>query len=482
MYKIRVCAEDQQGHCLYDFSNSPTAVLLWRFYCRKEMGNMYRFLLLILLVFCTEMSVFATCPDGYTEYLGPASNLVRNANGECSELCGSGITSLNTSNGYRFDLFATKNTIPAINIKYGDEICYADLITGSETGTLNIKVNDTTYHANVSTGELCPVTRTLSYSCGDGATGTPPDSIEVAYGDLYTAPYDAGTCRKDGYYISGWKIDSSSLSNGYYYNYTYSADKTMVAQWKANSYGAPYFCNYCAGGTATSSSYVTGTYASNFTPTASLSCLNPFSQTLQHYKVLDVWGNDTGETLTPGTATKWKWAGNIQLRAIWSEPEMPSPTTYTLSYSCGDGATGAPPASHSVVYNQLYTAPYDAGTCRKDGYYISGWKIDSSSLSNGYYYNYTYSADKTMVAQWKANSYGGAYLCNNGTSNSSYLTGTFGGSVTPSATVCTATDGTTFAGYKILDVWGNDTGDVVASGASMTWKYPSNIRLQAIWE
>ncbi|MDW2958706.1 MAG: hypothetical protein R8M37_02760, partial [Alphaproteobacteria bacterium] len=116
------------------------------------------------------------------------------------------------------------------------------------------------------------------------------------------------------------------------------------------------------------------------------------------------------------------------------------------------------------------------------GYYISGWKIDSNSLKNGGYYNYTYKTDKTMIAQWTANPYGGAYLCNNGTSNSSYITATYGGSVTPSTTVCTAASGATFAGYKILDVWGNDTGDVVASGASFTWTYPYNIRLQAIWE
>ena len=436
----------------------------------------------VLLLFVLPIDGYAACPDGYTEYLGPATNLVRNANGECSQLCGAGITSLQISNGYWFDLFATKNTTPAINVKHNDIVCYADLLTGAADGTLNIKVNDTTYHANVGISELCPTTYTLSYSCGDGAMGTPPDSIDVAYGDLYVAPYDSGTCRKDGYYISGWKIDSTSLSYGYYYNYKYKTDKTMVAQWAANSYGAPYFCNYCAGSTTATSAYITGKFGSSFSPTSNLSCVNPFNQTLKYYQVLDVWGNDTGETLTAGVATVWKWPGNIQLRAMWSEPEVSDLTTYTLSYSCGDGATGMPPDSIEVVYGTLYTAPYDSGTCRKDGYYISGWKIDSKLLTNGYYYTYDYSANKIMVAQWSANSYGGAYLCNNGASTSGYITAKYGGSVTPSTTVCTATSGATFAGYKVLDVWGNDTGDVVASGATLTWNWPHNIRLQAIWE
>ena len=448
---------------------------------------MFRFWALgILFVFVFVNAVVATCPDGYTPYLGPDGGLVRNANGQCSQLCGAGVSSLNISNGYRFDLFASKNTMPSIHVKVGDSVCYADLLSGVGKQTLNLKIDSAIYHANISTGELCPVLYNLSYSCGDGASGTAPEAREIGYGDLYSAPYDAGTCRKDGYYISGWKIDSTSLTNGYYYNYTYKTDKTMVAQWSANSYGAPYLCNYCAGSTATSSAYVTGTFGSSFTPTASLSCTNPFNQTLQHYQVLDVWGNDTGKTLTAGASTKWRWAGNIRLRAIWSDwsdaTTGATPKTYTLSYSCGDGATGTPPASHSVVYNSLYTVPYDSGTCIKRGYYISGWKIDSTSLSNGYYYTYSYSANKTMVAQWSANSYGGAYLCNNGTINSSYVTATYGGSVTPSTTVCTAADGATFAGYRILDVWGNDTGDVIASGDSLTWNWPYNSQLQAIWE
>ncbi|MBR3930312.1 MAG: hypothetical protein IKJ62_01895 [Alphaproteobacteria bacterium] len=95
----------------------------------------YKFLLLFILV---PMSVHAACPDGFTAYLGPESNRYRNANGDCVELCGAGITSLNTSNGYRFDLFATRNTTPAINVKHGDTVCYIDLISGQSDGTLNV--------------------------------------------------------------------------------------------------------------------------------------------------------------------------------------------------------------------------------------------------------------------------------------------------------------------------------------------------------
>ena len=273
----------------------------------------FHFFLMISGVFLVQTVAFgATCPDGYTAYLGPASDLVRNANGECSQLCGGSMTSLNTSNGYRFDLFASRNTTPAINIEMDGVVCYADLIPGAGTGTLNIKNDSGTYHANISTGELCPVTYNLSYSCGDGATGTPPESIDVAYGDLYTAPYDSGSCKKPGYYISGWKIDTTSLTNGYYYNYIYKTDKTMVAQWAANSYGGAYLCN---NGTSTSS-YVSATYGGTVTPSATV-CTAADGATFAGYKILNAWGNDTGNVVAPGASMTWNWPYNIRLQAIW---------------------------------------------------------------------------------------------------------------------------------------------------------------------
>ena len=442
---------------------------------------MFRFVVLCMFV-CMPGVLWAACPDGFTEYLGPAGGLVRDANGNCSELCGSGISSLNTSNGYKFDLFATKNTTPAIHIKSGDVVCYADLIAGASSDTLNIGIGDTTYHANPDSGNLCPVTYTLSYSCGDGATGTPPESREMSWGDLYTAPYDAGTCVKPGYYLSGWKVDTSSLTVGNYYTYTYATDKTMVAQWSVNSYGAPIVCNYCnKNTTGTSTQYVNASYNSTFTPTASPTCTNPFNKTLDGYRVYDALGNETGDMLTAGVSTKWTWPSNVLLRAQWSGGDV-EPVYYNLSYSCGDGATGTPPDTHRVAYNQLYTAPYDAGTCIKPGYYLSGWKIDSTSLTKGSYRTYSYKADKVMVAQWTANSYGAPLVicrayCANAQTSTQYVSGKYNSSFSaPTSVTC---PNRTFTGvYNVYDALGNDTGDMVSAGASATWIWPSNVQFQ----
>ena len=87
-----------------------------------------------------------------------------------------------------------------------------------------------------------------------------------------------------------------------------------------------------------------------------------------------------------------------------------------------------------------------------------------------------------MVAQWTANAYGGAYICDTGTTVSGYVNATFGGTVTLSATVCTATTDVKLVGYKITDAFGNDTGTVISPGSSWTWTVPGNIRLVALWE
>ena len=272
-----------------------------------------RRVLFLLYIFFIPYVVYATCPDGYTAYLGPESNLVRNANGGCSELCGSGITSLNTSNGYKFDLFVSKNTTPAINIKIGDTVCYADLVAGASSGTLNIKSGDTTYHANISTGELCPVTYTLSYSCGTGATGTPPDSRTVEYGSLVGAGYDYGTCNRVGYYADGWTLDGVTKTAGQYWLYNYSSDKQMVVQWTAAKYAAAYVCN---NGVYSNGAYLSATYMSSYTPSTTL-CAAPAGQKLVGYAILNSDGTDTGDVVAAGASFQWVYDNNIRLIAIW---------------------------------------------------------------------------------------------------------------------------------------------------------------------
>ncbi len=60
--------------------------------------------------------------------------------------CASGISDIYTSTGLVIPLFAEKYTTPAINIKYNDVICYANLESGQASEAINIVYDGNVYH------------------------------------------------------------------------------------------------------------------------------------------------------------------------------------------------------------------------------------------------------------------------------------------------------------------------------------------------
>ncbi len=81
------------------------------------------------------ISSIVECGDGFVLY-----------DNECKELCKAGITMFRTSTGLAVPLFAEKLTTPALNVKYNNSVCYANLVVGSAQNAVNIIYNNTTYH------------------------------------------------------------------------------------------------------------------------------------------------------------------------------------------------------------------------------------------------------------------------------------------------------------------------------------------------
>ncbi len=75
------------------------------------------------------------CSDGFAVH-----------NNECRQLCGAGITTLKTATGVVAPLFAEKLTTPALNVRYNNQICYANLVVGRAQNAVNVKYNDIVYH------------------------------------------------------------------------------------------------------------------------------------------------------------------------------------------------------------------------------------------------------------------------------------------------------------------------------------------------
>ena len=67
--------------------------------------------------------------------------------GTCSQLCSGAHSTLRTSTGLVYPMYATKSVTPSLNIRVGDTACYVNLIPGAESNAINIKHNNKTYHA-----------------------------------------------------------------------------------------------------------------------------------------------------------------------------------------------------------------------------------------------------------------------------------------------------------------------------------------------
>ena len=79
-----------------------------------------------------------TCDEGYNQ----------TSDNQCGQLCGGGVTQLHLENGTSIPLYSSSRTSPAINVKVNDTVCFGSLTPGlGTTGTLNVKVGSTTYHA-----------------------------------------------------------------------------------------------------------------------------------------------------------------------------------------------------------------------------------------------------------------------------------------------------------------------------------------------
>lgn len=68
----------------------------------------------------TFKAYWVSCPNGTAYYKG-----------ECLDVCDAGVTIMKTSQGLDFTLFRTKETTPALNLKYNNKVCYVPLEQGN---------------------------------------------------------------------------------------------------------------------------------------------------------------------------------------------------------------------------------------------------------------------------------------------------------------------------------------------------------------
>ena len=291
----------------------------------------------------------------------------------------------------------------------------------------------------------------ITYSCGNGATGTPatPLTGNALYGESYTYT-TVGTCAKSGYAFAGWDCGETGYTNKaanstetWSYTGDHGGSMTCTAIWNAS-----YTITYAAGGTCTGNGYseipsVGNTYA--FLNPASAGVVVPSGSTFTGWSC-----NQNLGTKSLGDTVTWNVNANVTCTAQCSANSI------TLNYSanCGNsGDTNCTSWLNDEDASCSFGSTFDLPTQpTKKGYTFTGWTVstptnplltknastlgtnggwDGGSIGeNGYDQNgSTYGL--TVAGTWAVPfSYGTVW----GTSKCSVTSGTFGNTGTPSDT------------------------------------------------
>ena len=74
---------------------------------------------------------------------------------------------------------------------------------------------------------------------------------------------------------------------------------------------------------------------------------------------------------------------------------------YNVTYDCGTGTTGTPPATAVATYDADFNPTMIMkNSCERSGYVLSGWVISGTNTVQSGTFKWTYTTDKTLTAQW----------------------------------------------------------------------------------
>ena len=468
-------------------------------------GRGFAFVISFICV-CNNLYAESVCPTGMVPYTGPAITQMENLNGECTDLCDAGVRAIVAENGTRIDLFKTASTTRKLATKYNDMVCYADMPSGSQAGTLNVDVDGTAYYVAPTTHKICTPSFTLNYDCG-GDYGTPPESQTIRYGSAFGVGHTGGTCYRDGYYISGWKIDGTTYNHKSAPVWKWASDMTATAVWSQRLMYWVRLCNDCEYPWVKGPMNVKNwtRYGSNFTPGAPSEgqCQRPAGAVFKGYDVYSMANQDLGLFIPAGQSAKFQWPHNIVLRAVWEWDRTVDEGEYQLTFDCGTDDDGnkygwGEDFAITVGYNELFSPVNYNTRCSREGYYISGWTVgDTETVIDPYTaIRYSWKADTTLHAIWTPETYIIAYDCTSGwmpsderdmgaqVYSNTVLTIKYGDTITPDSNACGVATGwgspCEISGWVLYGDWGWDWREISA-GESFRWNYSENATLSAVW-
>ena len=91
------------------------------------------------------------CPAGYVAHdvvdvCSDASNAECWLVEQMRALCGAGVTQIKTSSGMVVSLYSERVTNPSFCVRFNNNVCYADMVSGQASDAINLKYGDVIYH------------------------------------------------------------------------------------------------------------------------------------------------------------------------------------------------------------------------------------------------------------------------------------------------------------------------------------------------
>ena len=334
----------------------------------------------------------------------------------------------------------TVNATPATGYTFTNWTENGNVVSTNASYTFNVTGNRTL----VANFTAVPQNYTISVSANPTNGGTVTGGGNYTSGQSCTVNATAAT----GYTFTNWTENGNVVSTNANYTFNVTGNRTLVANFTANTYTINVSAQPTNGGTATGGG--TFNYGQNCTVTATAATGYTFTNWTENGNVVSTNANYT-----------FTVNGNRTLVAHFTA------NTYTINVSAQPTNGGTATGGGTFNYGQNCTVTATAAT----GYTFTNWTENGNVVSTNANYTFTVNGNRTLVAHFTANTYTinvSANPANGGTATGG---GTFnyGQSCTVMATAAT--------GY-IFTNW-TENGNVVSTNPNYTFTVNSNRTLVA---
>ena len=285
---------------------------------------------------------------------------------------------------------------------------------------------------------------TVSVSANPTEGGTVTGGGSFSQGQSCTVSATPAT----GYTFSNWTENGSVVSTNANYTFTVNANHTLVANFTVNTYTINVSANPNYGGN------VTGGGTFNYGQSCTVNATAATGYTFTNW-------TENGSVVSTNAAYTFTVNANHNLVANFTQ------NTYTVTVAANPTNGGNVTGGGTFNYGQSCTVSATAAT----GYTFANWTENGSVVSTNANYSFTVNANRTLVANFTANTYtiNVSANPNNGGNVTGGGTFTYGQSCTVNATAAT---GYTFTNWT-------ENGSVVSTNPNYTFTVNANHTLVA---